>query len=149
MDDKLLERIAKLAHLVAEASDLSEIETYFHDSIVPDPAFMAAGSSAVHKPLQAVVRSVARLYSCELTDECRFLHVPQFSLWHGSLGNPLGSMALLIYFDDQHRGIASFGRLSDSHTHRFRFSLPEGARDPEVDTENLKLTSVSNRRGLA
>ncbi len=149
MDDKLTGRMRKLARLVAEARDLSEVETYFHDEVVPDPAFMTAGAPARHKPLHAVVKGVARAYGCILTDEASLFHLPRFSFWHGAVGHPLTSLALIIYFDDQHRGVASFGQLSDPLHHRFRFSLPDGARDPEIEVGNVKLTSVSRQRGLA
>jgi hypothetical protein len=149
--DQLTKRIAKLARLVAEARDLSEVETYFHDEVVPHPSFISEGAPALHKPLRDIVRNVARAYGCLLPNEYSLLHLPRFSLWHGWLGSPSASMALLIYFDDQHRGVASFGKFSDRYTRRIRFSLPEGARDPDVELGNMKIASASpaNGRGLA
>lgn len=147
----LSKRIAKLARLVAEAPELSDIEAYFHDEVVSDSSFMAQSTQALHKPLRDIVGQVARSYGLALSG-CRLYHVPRYSLWHGSLGSPVGSMALLVYFDDQHCGMASIARLCDVQTHRIRFSLPEGARDPDIELGRMEMiTSVARRsgRGLA
>lgn len=148
--ETLTKRIATLARLMTEASELSDVESYFHDKIVSHPLFMAQGTPALHRPLRDIVRKVAQVYGCALSG-CGLYHVPQYSLWHGTLGSPLGSMALLIYFDDQHCGMASFARLCADVTHRIRFSLPEGARDPDMELGDMEIAGVSRRsgRGLA
>src|SRR5690606_41763322 len=51
---------SKLARLVAEAPELSDIEAYFHDEIVSDSSFMAQSTQALHKPLRDIVGQVAR-----------------------------------------------------------------------------------------
>lgn len=142
-------RVAKLSRLVAEAHDLSRIANCFHDELVPNPHFMDQGVPATHRPLTEIVRGVARTYGYEIMDAATLLYAPRFSLWHGTIGGLFGAMAVVLYFDDQHRGVASFGMATDPNTHYVRFSLPEAARDPEGDLGSLELLSASpaRRRG--
>lgn len=146
--ETLSQRIAKLARLMAEAPDLQDVEICFYDEVVCHPAFIAEGHPAMHKPLRDLVGQVAKAYGHPLRG-CKLYHLPKFSLWHGLLGNPLGAMAMLVYFDDQHCGMASFARLAEGLSHRIRFSLPEGVRDPGVELGEMEITSISRRSGRA
>ncbi|MBX3226548.1 MAG: hypothetical protein KIT84_32195 [Labilithrix sp.] len=143
MGSDLETRIAKLGRLVAEARELADVAKYFHDQLVPFPPFLDEGVQAEHKPLQQLVRGIATSYDVKIPEgQGKLLHLPRFSLWHGALGHAIGPMAVIIYFDDQHRGVASFGTISNPRTHYIRFSLPEQARDPNHDLGGMKIESA-------
>jgi hypothetical protein len=144
--DELSRRVAELSRLVAEERVLSRVADYFHDALVPTPHFMAHGVRATHRPLTKIVRRAAQSYGFEIMDAAALFHAPRFSLWHGTIGALFGPMAVVLYFDDQHRGVAIFGVPTDPITHYVRFSLPEGARDPEVDLGDINLVSASPAR---
>jgi hypothetical protein len=57
-------------------------------------------------------------------------------------------MAVVIYFDHQNRGTASFGRVQDPNTHHIRFSLPDPMRDPDaaLAADDLRLMAAAPRR---
>ncbi len=151
MADDLEARVAELARRVTDAHDLKTVDEWFHRSLVPFPPFLAESVQAVHRPLQTIAQGIARSYGfvVELRDPLQRL--ARLSLWHGALIGERGAMALLVYFDDQHRGVCSFGNLNDPMTHYARFSLPEEARDPDADISNLQLMSAAPRgiRGQA
>jgi hypothetical protein len=151
MSDELAKRVGRLARLVAQARELSEIDTYFHDALALYPPFLAESVEAVHKPLREIVRGVAQSYGCALQGDGKLHRIERLSLWHGSLGSVVGAMAIIIYFDDQQRGVASFGRISDPNTHHVRFSLPEEARDPNLELRDMQVVGAgpARRRGLA
>lgn len=151
MDDELRRRIAKLGRLVAEARQLSEVADHYHDQLLAYRPFVEAGVAAEHKPLRQLVRSVTAAYDLALPETGGKLYrIADASLWHGVMGDLLGPMAFVVYFDDQHRGVVSFGLISDPNTHHARFSLPEGSRDPDQEIPALRVAGVSaGRRGQA
>lgn len=151
MNQKLSKRIAELGRLMAEAPDLADVDAHFHDQVVSHPEFMAAGVPRLHKPLIDIVGKVAGAYGHPLQTRTLY-YVPECSLWHGWLGNIAESMALIVYFDDQHVGMACICSWSDPLAHRIRFSLPEGlARDPNAVLEPMSIASFTRRttRGVA
>lgn len=151
MADEIRERIARLGRLVAEARQLSEVSDYYHDHLLSYRPFVDAGVPADHKPLRQIVRTVTAAYGFTLPESpVKLFHVTGASLWHGIMGDLSGPTAFVVYFDDQHRGVVSFGLISDPNTLHARFSLPEGSRDPDQEIPGLRLAGVSTaRRGSA
>lgn len=152
--DAMLEierRVAKLKQLVMEAKNLQQPARCFDDELASHGPFLNQGTFRQHKPLCKLVRSTAASYGHPLEPgDDVFVHLPRYSMWHGPLGCLSGSMAVVIYFDDIQRGIASIGKVIEPETHYIRFSLPRELADPDRELGELEVAGVSvGPRGVA
>jgi hypothetical protein len=124
-------KLLRLRELLLEGTELASVSQYFHDRLVPDEGFMAAGSCLetprVIGAVQAVLGSLApgrepsHVFSIRLLAE-RFSH--GFLTWGQGV-------VIFAYFEDLDLGFLSYApQLTDPNVTFARFtvtSLPTGA----------------------
>lgn len=146
--DLLAERLRELGRLVATADDIGAIGSYFYDSVATTPGFFERGEPAAHLPLTRLIQAVASTYGAGLLEPRGALnHIAALGFWHGALESRSGSVASVLYFDDQNRGVAALLRSGDETLHHFRFSLPEEARDPSFELGAMEFLGARLRGG--
>ena len=137
--------VVELRGKMQDERDLSSIVDYFDERLVTSDVFMSMGSPTGNDILKSMtllaVKVVLRPEEPKLS---RFIHVPEFALWHGMLLFPT-YLARTVYFDDINRGVCTLcSPQPGTMTHHFRFSIPEGITEP-FDLSQAELLSMSRR----
>jgi hypothetical protein len=120
----LSEKIARLRELVLTAENLAEPSDYFHSVLVPDDAFMAAGSKRDEPRLIEIVTGVLKaLAPGGQPGRPMVLRLDPYGMCHGCLSWG-GGLALFIYFEEADVGVCSYQRdLMDPNVWFSRFSV--------------------------
>lgn len=137
--------IAELRRKVQDERDLSRIQDFFDERLVMNEGFMSMGDSARNDILESMTLLVIRVVlPPEEPLQSAFLHLPEFSLWHGMLLFPT-HLARTVYFDDINRGVCALSPWAQgTMVHHFRFSIPEGTTEP-FDLSKAELVGMSRR----
>jgi hypothetical protein len=103
MDPSLL---ATLKEKLADATDFTDVWTYFFDHFGEDPEFINAGARGEHPFLASIIAQIgAELFGRKVRVENLLLtHLPDHAFYHGgfTVANRLGNV---IYFDDVQTGL--------------------------------------------
>lgn len=118
--------ITRLREILVSSKDFGEVSDYFHDVLVPSPAFAKAGSPADNDQLRATVAVVLEAVAPGgQLEQPMMMHLPAQGMWHGFAGWG-GGHALFFYFEEQDMGLCCYSRdLRDPMTHFLRFSVVE------------------------
>jgi hypothetical protein len=117
-------KITRLRELVLTAENLAEPSDYFHEALVTDDAFMAAGSTRNEPRLVEIVAGVLQaLAPGGQPHRPMVLRLDAYGMCHGCLGWGRG-LALFVYFDEPDVGVCSYQRdLLDPNVWFSRFSV--------------------------
>lgn len=120
----LASKVARLRELVLTAENLAEPSDYFHEALVTDDTFMAAGSTHNEPRLIEIVSGVLRaLAPGGQPRRPMVLRLDAYGMCHGCLGWGHG-LALFVYFDEPDVGVCSYQRdLLDPNVWFSRFSV--------------------------
>lgn len=141
----LQQRIAELRRRMRDERDISLVIEQLV-LIACELMFEPAREVRRHAPLLEVARAAARSYEAPLRDhDGLLLHVPEHSLWYGPLGAEESTGGMVLYFEDLQRGAVYFRHRGVSHY--FRFFLPDEFNSPDAVIGDLKLESITIRRG--
>ncbi|HEY6727219.1 MAG TPA: hypothetical protein VI197_24460 [Polyangiaceae bacterium] len=141
----LLATVAELRRRLQDETDLSRIADYFDERLVTHDAFMKMGKPARNDALASMaLLAIQVVLPPEEPRQCVFIHLPEFTLWHGMLLFS-AHLACTVYFDDINRGVCTLGQMvPGTSLHHFRFSIPEGTTEP-FDPRQAELVGMSRR----
>lgn len=137
--------LAKLRQLIQTVSDLSQVFEFMEHDVGCETALKTLGSMKDHPILASVVKVAVNSHSA--VGRChqdRFVHVPEYHMWHGCLFFDPGVAVIVVYFEDINRCFAMSTSVADWKTHFFRFSIPEEMTEP-IDVDDVVLASVHRR----
>jgi hypothetical protein len=120
----LAAKIAHLRELVLTAENLAEPSDYFHETLVTDDTFIAAGSTRKEPRLVEIVSGVLKaLAPGGQLRRPMVLRLDAYGMCHGCMGWGSG-LALFVYFDEPDAGLCSYQRdLFDPNVWFSRFSV--------------------------
>ena len=137
--------VAELRRRMQDERDLSRIVDYFDERLVTNDVFMRTGSPQSNDILKSMTLLAIRVVlPPEEPLQSMFIHLPEFTFWHGMLLFPT-HLARTLYLDDVNRGVCTLSPWKPGTTiHHFRFSIPEGTTEP-FDPSQAELLNMSRR----
>jgi len=122
--DELNAKVSQLRELLLTAKELEEISEYFHNVLVPDDAFMAAGARSSDRRLLTALEAVLERVAPEgKLGAPLFIRLGQQALCHG-YSTWGGGHVVFFYFEQLDLGFCSYCRsLSSAEITFLRFSL--------------------------
>jgi hypothetical protein len=129
-----LKKLIRLRQLLVEATDFSDVYSYFMDHFGKSPELMSLGKPLRDTTFLAVLEQIGSQVIGKKARISRplLLRVPEHTFIHGAfrLGDHLGSV---LYFEDIKMGLAAFGGLESEGPSQFmRFSLVEHPRGKQL-----------------